>query len=368
MWTTVLLVLLIPSSVFAQLSRINCEPLDPRAKIAKETETKINASVRTVYKIAQAGGEIERKAKEEIQNLPSGATGKDQIEARWIYLFCEMLRTSGDLSEAQKKQSFDAVIRATKSTSQAPSAPKPKEAKGLVTASKTPNISILGALPIHLWEKRPGPEKRNFVHHRIALIAKIHNKSNFPVRINVAVLEGCVPVSIILLFKEMLIEGETLPEPMKFDEALGELQKTTIQRIRLSGTIRQDARDVPAFGTSYVGILFPLALGSGGVAHVIPGTVTTKGKCEAIKIPNTQPSVSQLLQIGHIHTTFPQDLIPEFRDGRINIRLHIGSEGVQIDPKLIGEKLYSVSSEDWPSLLLPEMYEVPDDLYPPRRK
>jgi hypothetical protein len=123
---------------FGQYIGMKCEPLDPRAKIAKETETKISASVKTVLKVAQAGGEVERKAKEEIQNLPTGATGRDQIEARWIYLFCEMLRTSGDLSEAQKKQYFDAVTRATQPRPQAPPSPKAKRSKeaGKTTAEK----------------------------------------------------------------------------------------------------------------------------------------------------------------------------------------------------------------------------------------
>jgi hypothetical protein len=141
MWTVLLLVFLIPSSAFAQYSSMNCEPLDPRAKIAKETETRINASVKTVLKVAQAGGEVERKAKEEIQNLPSGTTGKDQIEARWIYLFCEMLRTSGNLSEAQKKQYFGAVVRATHSTSEAPASPKPKQSKEPAKATAEKNMT-----------------------------------------------------------------------------------------------------------------------------------------------------------------------------------------------------------------------------------
>jgi hypothetical protein len=90
--------------------------------------------------VAQAGGEVERRAKEEIQNLPSSATGRDQIEARWIYLFCEMLRTSGNLSEAQKKQYLDAVIQATRSTSEAPAKPKPKQSKEPAKTSANKSI------------------------------------------------------------------------------------------------------------------------------------------------------------------------------------------------------------------------------------
>jgi hypothetical protein len=120
MWVAVLLI--VPSVAFSQSSQINCDPLDPRVSITKEAEAKLQASVSTVYKIAQAGGQIERRTKDEIQNLPRGVTGKEQIEARWIYLFCEMLRTSKDMSEAQKSKTFDAVLRATqKPTPQTPS-------------------------------------------------------------------------------------------------------------------------------------------------------------------------------------------------------------------------------------------------------
>jgi hypothetical protein len=78
---------MVPGFAFSQVSTMKCEPLDPRANISKETETKINASVKTVLKIVQAGGEVQKKAKEEIQNIPATATSRDQIQARWIYLF-----------------------------------------------------------------------------------------------------------------------------------------------------------------------------------------------------------------------------------------------------------------------------------------
>jgi hypothetical protein len=352
-----------PSSAFGQHSGMNCEPLDPRVKIAKETETRISASVKTVLKVAQAGGEVERKAKEEMQNLPTVATGRDQIEARWIYLFCEMLRTSGNLSEAQKKQYFDAVIRATKSTSQAPSV-KTRQAKDLETRSKVPDISVIGALPLHLWEKTQGPDKIAFTNHRLGFIAKVQNNRNSPVRVNVAVVEGCVPVSLIV-GDQMLIPGESpLPEPVIIDKGYGELQKTTIQRVRLSGTIRSDSREIPASGIGYVGILFPFMGGRTGALLIVPETVTKTGKCDAIKKSTPQPSVQQLFEMGPVHYTFPKDLAAQFHTGQLAVRLYVGSEVVEINPKGFG-KLLSVHADKWPSLLLPEMYEVPDEHYPP---
>ena len=367
MWIVLVLALLIPSSAFGQHSGMNCEPLDPRVKIAKETETRISASVKTVLKVAQAGGEVERKAKEEMQNLPTGATGRDQIEARWIYLFCEMLRTSGNLSEAQKKQYFDAVIRATKSTSQAPSVPKTKQAKDPESRPKIPAISVLGALPIHVWEKTPGPDKISFTNHRLGFIAKIQNNTNSLVRVNVAVIEGCVPVSLFA-GENMLIPGESrLPEPVIIDEAYSERQKTTIQRIKLSGTIRPDSREISGSGIGYAGILFPLMGGGTGALHIVPETVTTTGKCDAIKKSTPQPSVQQLFKMGPVHYTFPSDIAHGFHTGQLNVHLHLGSDILQINSKTFG-KLFGIRAELWPSLLLPQMYEVPDDLFPPIEK
>ena len=166
MLIVLLLSLLIPSWASGQYSGMKCEPLDPRARIAKETETKINASVKTVFKIAQAGGEVERKAKEEIQNLPSGAKGREQIESRWIYLFCEMLRTSGNLSEAEKKEYFDAVIRATRSTSQAPASQKPRPSKEPAKTTAEKNITESPCSnPIKLTQERFRPTSPPYQPH-----------------------------------------------------------------------------------------------------------------------------------------------------------------------------------------------------------
>jgi hypothetical protein len=370
MWIVLFLVF-IPSYAFGQLSAMNCERLDPRASISSETETRISASVKTVLKVAQAGGEVQRKAKEEIQNLSTTATSKDQIEARWIYLFCEMLRTSGNLSEVQKKQYFDAVFQAIKPSPQPPPAKdgKNKDRTGRV---KTPNITILGALPINLWKQNPLPREPSqasrapFGGHQLAFIIKVQNNTNSPIRVNVAVLEGCAPISAhtvqILGSKKLLIEGETLPPSN--DPAYGELEKTTIQRIKVSGTIRAGSQDLES-GVAYIGILFPVRSG-GGATMEAPQTVSIKRKCDAIKKWISQPSISQLLNIGAIKYELPKDIAPEFRDGRLKIHLHTTKEILELNPKVIG-KLYSVREEHWQSLLLPEMYEVPDQDYPPRR-
>jgi hypothetical protein len=176
------------------------------------------------------------------------------------------------------------------------------------------------------------------------------------------VLDGCV-AAIFDIAREMLIKGETLPELWMYNEAYTELRKTTIQRTRVSGTIRPDSRDIPPSGIGYIGVLFPLPGGKGCGQMAVPETVSTKGKCDAIKKWTSQPAVSQLFERGPVRFMFP-DIAPELRDGRIKIRLHMGNEVLEVNPKDLG-KLYSVRVQHWSSLLFPEMYEVPDDDFPP---
>ena len=300
MWI-VLFLLFIPSITFGQLSTINCERLDPRTRVSSETETKINASVKTVLKVAQAGGEIQRKAKEEIQNLSTTTTSKDQIEARWIYLFCEMLRTSGNLSEAQKKQYFDAVLQAIKPIPPAP--PAKGQNKERTSGVKKPNVRIIGALPLNLWKPNPLPREPSqsnrapFGEHQLAFIIKLHNDTGLPIQVNLAILEGCTSIKIYAvhaLGRKLLVEGETLPSSIT-DPAYVELERTTIQRIKVSGTIRANSRDLVPNGLSYIGIVFPVRSG-GKVIMEAPGTVSIKGKCDLITRWTSQPSISQLFK------------------------------------------------------------------------
>jgi hypothetical protein len=143
-------------------------------------------------------------------------------------------------------------------------------------------VIVSGILPIHLWEKHQGPEKVTFTDHQLGFILKVKNDTSSSVQVNVVVLDGCVPVPLHAS-REMLINGEMLPKPLIMNKAYAELQKTTIQRIRVSGNIRPDSREVPALGVAHVGVLFPLPSGRSGALIAVPETVTTTGKCEAIK-------------------------------------------------------------------------------------
>jgi len=242
-----------------------------------------------------------------------------------------------------------------------------KQSKGSESPPKTSALSIDGVLPLHVWEKQAGPEKTSFTEHRLGFIAKVQNNRPFAVRVNLATIEGCVPVPLIA-GEEMLIPGETpLRKPVIIDRAYAERERNTIQRIRISGVIRKDSNEIPSLGIGYTGILFPLMGGRGGALFHVPETVTTTGKCDAIKNFSPQPSVQQVFKIGPVHYTFPSDIAVQFYTEQLSLAIHFSTDVLKVNPKTFG-KLIGLTAEDWSSLLLPQMYEVPDNLFTPVEK
>lgn len=59
-------------------AEVDCSLLDPRASISSEKEAKVQASAKTLFKIAKAGGSIEGKLKKDIQNLQKGVSVSEQ--------------------------------------------------------------------------------------------------------------------------------------------------------------------------------------------------------------------------------------------------------------------------------------------------
>ena len=228
---------------------------------------------------------------------------------------------------------------------------------------RNPKISLVGALPLQLWEEVPGPESVAFGQHRLGFIVKLRNNSDSAAIINLAVLEGCVRIDP-LAGEGMLIEGEELPRPMKFDKKYAELQQSAVQSIRVSGVIRENSREVRAFSAAYIGVLFPLPSERSGAILSVPRSVSIKGDCKAIKNTSSQPSSSQLFEIGSIHKNFPLDLAPQFRDGRLKLQLLVGDEAMEPDHGEIG-KMASIRWKNWSSLDLAQMYGIPDSDYPP---
>lgn len=102
----------VPYTVMAQ---VDCSVLDPRASVSKEREGKIIGSVDTLYRIAKAGGSMEGKVKEEIQNLQKGAPvdEKNLIKLRTVYLFCGMFANDKDLAPERKVALFNLMMGIT---------------------------------------------------------------------------------------------------------------------------------------------------------------------------------------------------------------------------------------------------------------
>ncbi len=98
-----------PQTIFAQA---DCSLLDPRASVSKEREGKISGSVDTLFRIAKAGGSMEGKVKEEIQNLQKGAPvgERDLIKLRTVYLFCTMFANDKDLAPERKVSLFNLMM------------------------------------------------------------------------------------------------------------------------------------------------------------------------------------------------------------------------------------------------------------------
>jgi len=237
-----------------------------------------------------------------------------------------------------------------------------------------PDILVEGTLPLHLWEKNIiEPDSRPFFFHRLGLIVKLLNNSDTPARVDLAVLQGCIRLGPIAA-ESMLPEDQRLPDGLHIDKYF-EKHKATIQGIKAFGLIREDSRDVPAFGTGYVGILFPLSAGKTGALLGVPQSISLQGNCDEITNPSPQPAAGQIFRDSskafmpggnwRTHLDFPNDLAAEVRDGRMQLQLFIGSEVFPVEPDAF-RKLLSIRWQNWSTLALAQMYEVPDSYYPPR--
>jgi hypothetical protein len=344
----------------------------------KDWEVEVKAAV---GKIGPArGADLEARTKSVTKDLMGKLpeANKVYLEQMMFATYCSALRDDKNISETEKGnriKAYNSEVRRTlygqqgqprssgssEKTRQQTTSPQSKDQEKL----RNDKMSIVGVLPLHVWETKPGPESSKFTERRLGMIVKLRNDTNISPRVNVAVIEGCVRFDPLAASgaEEILLEGETLPNPLIFDETLSKLRQSTIQRIRVSGHIRQESRDVPGLGMAYIGVLFPLLGGrTGAIVLEEPKTVSLKGNCEAIKNASTQPGIYQLVTLGPDRTI--RDLAPEFRDGRLKIRLHVGSEILEVNPKILGE-LKSISWKSWSSLALPQMFEVPESGYPP---
>jgi hypothetical protein len=99
-------------------AEVDCSLLDPRASVSTEKEGKITASVNTLFKIAKAGGSVDGKIRNEIQNLQKGSpvTEKSLIELRTLYLFCGMVANAKDITTDRKVALFNLMMKTKEET------------------------------------------------------------------------------------------------------------------------------------------------------------------------------------------------------------------------------------------------------------
>lgn len=190
-------------------------------------------------------------------------------------------------------------------------------------------IVVQGVMSVHLREQVVGPDNVRFINRRLGFIVKALNPSTVPVTVEVFIIEGCVPIDPWFP-REAFIDRDLLPEQLIFNEDLAALARTAVQKIRITGAVRADSRVLPPGGVGYVGVLLPLPPGRSGAMIVVEDSASLKGQCSKIPRATPQPSIAQLLKIGPIHHSEPEDIAPGFRDGSLKIKLHVGGKALTI--------------------------------------
>jgi hypothetical protein len=233
----------------------------------------------------------------------------------------------------------------------------------LIRLWEKPDINIVGVLPVHLVESSP-PDSVKFRRHRLALIFKIENSSKTPDMAHMAMFDGCAPIDprvaeVNLPPEERILVRKDGSFPT---EALSDKHLHTIQRISMSGIIRQDSQVVSGYGTSYIAALFRFE--NQGADYEAPNSISLKGKCNEIKVANAHPSLSQIFDTWAIQYSNPKSLRSEINNGKIKISIIVGSNHMVINPAYL-KPIYSVSWKRWPDLALPQMYENPSSIPSP---
>lgn len=240
---------------------------------------------------------------------------------------------------------------------------EPRQKAVSVPIQSESEIVVQGVMTVHLREEVMRPENLRFVDHRWGFIVKALNPSTVPKIVEVVILEGCVPIDPWFP-RGAFIDRDLLPEQLIFNEDLAALARTAVQNIRVAGAVRADSRVLPPGGVGYVGVLLPLPAGRSGAKIVVEDSASLKGLCSKITKAYSQPTIMDLLTIGPLHNSWPKDLAPSFRNGSLQIKLHVGGKVLTIKPSLLG-KLHSIPWKTWRSLDLARMYEVPETDYPP---
>lgn len=80
----------------------DCSPLDPRIQLTQKSEEKANAGAKTLYKIVEAGANVEKNVSSVSRNLADvPASEQANVKYRLLYLLCQMM--SRDNIDKDKK-------------------------------------------------------------------------------------------------------------------------------------------------------------------------------------------------------------------------------------------------------------------------
>lgn len=125
-------------------AEVDCTPLDPRASLSTEVNTKIKASASGLVRFAKVGGSIENEVRREVENLQRNVP-PDQladIKRRTLYIFCGMVANAGDIPTQRKVDLYLQMMAMNIKAELAPSTPPKRQGKGQeeVPASPTPSV------------------------------------------------------------------------------------------------------------------------------------------------------------------------------------------------------------------------------------
>lgn len=234
---------------------------------------------------------------------------------------------------------------------------------------QSPNLEILGALPIHLYEEEKPhfPSSQNsshkMFHHRLAIIFKVKNSSSTSALIHTGFIEGCVKMDEFIPAEESLPPEEQINLSGKQISEIYERHGNTVQSIRVTGIFQEPSISsipVPSQSIEYVGMLFPT---SSGPYYIVPGSASRSGECSKVKTTNKWATIDQLLEDASLHR-FPKGLRSEFRNYQLKLYLLGANSEIPILPSQI-KPLISLRWDTWSNLLLPQMFENPQDTFPP---
>lgn len=83
---------------------LDCEALRPGQVLREQVATQVGAEAKTLYKVAEAGGDVTYKATEIVKNISDKYPDANETEVknRLIFLYCELLNGSTTLSDDKK--------------------------------------------------------------------------------------------------------------------------------------------------------------------------------------------------------------------------------------------------------------------------